>query len=129
MPEAPIATHQEITKGDSYKAAESRALKWWASWYPNLAGSTLTMTVGYDDSNIYGSSPVVWTQVVPSTPSPVSTASIELSSVETEQLNEGDYDYTVTAKLADGDVFTLAADKISVLSAPGEAPLAPIETL
>lgn len=117
----PIEAHQEIVRGDTYKAAEGRALTWASSDWPNIAGSSLTMTVGHLDPNIpaIAASPSIkWTGSVPAGPA-IWVATIELTATQTAEPPEGCLDYTLAATLPDGDVVTLAIGQLTVLTQPG----------
>lgn len=119
---APLIVHQEIVKGDDFKAAEGRSLVWESPQWPSLAGAALSMVVGSHLPNIYGGLPVTWTGSVP-VGAATWTATIELTHVQTALLTEGCWDYTLTATLLDGDVQTLATGQLTVLANPAQAPL------
>lgn len=121
---APIVSHQEITKGDDFKAAEGRALTWTSPQWPNLNGATLKMVVGFNAPNLYSFLPQTWTGSIPAG-TPTYTATLELSHTQTGTLSEGCYDYTLSATLLNGDVITLATGPLTVLAEPGQAPLLP----
>lgn len=116
---APQIVHQEIVKGDDYKAAEGRALVWASPQWPNLAGASLAMVVGPGEPNIFsGLWPITFTGAVPAGV-PIWTATIEMSHIQTGAITlPGCYDYALTATLPDGDVETLATGQLSVLAAP-----------
>lgn len=116
---APVIVHQEIVKGDDYKAAEGRALVWASPQWPNLAGASLAMVVGSSQPSVFaGFWPITFTGAVPAGV-PIWTATIEMSHIQTGAIAlPGCYDYTLTATLPDGDVETLATGQLSVLAAP-----------
>lgn len=118
---APIIVHQEIVRGDDFKAAEGRALVWESPQWPNLAGAILSLVVGSHLPNIYGGLPVTWLGLVPAGV-PTWTATIELTHVQTALVNEGCWDYTLTATLLNGDVVTLATGQLTVLANPALGP-------
>lgn len=120
---APIISHQEIVRGDDFKAAEGRALVWTSSQWPNLAGATLTMKVGADRPRALETA--TWAGSVPAG-TPIFIATMELSHTQTGAITAGCYDYVLVATLPNGDVVTLATGPLTVLSAPGQAPLLPI---
>lgn len=126
MPSAPIDKHIQFTAGDDCKAADGRALAWTSATWPDLTGSTLTLVIGHDQYNLFGNSPVTFTApaaVVAA--SGAQTVSMDLTSAQTDQLSAGEFDYTLTAKLADGDTVTLAAGWVSVFAPPTALPMYP----
>jgi hypothetical protein len=125
MPSAPIDTHQQIVAGDDFKAADGRALTWTSTHWPNLAGATLSMVVGHNQYNLYGNLPVTWTGTVPASPASPTTVSLDVANAQTIVLPQGEYDYALTATLADTDIVTIAAGKLTVIAQPGTVPLYP----
>lgn len=113
-----------IVQGDDYRAAESRALTWASPSWPNLAGATLEMTVGHDNSNIYGNLPVVWKQTLPGSPE-TRIATLELNHTQTGELAEGVFDYTLRATLLNEDRLTLSRGRLTVIAKPAEEVLMP----
>lgn len=118
---APIIVHQEIVKGDDFKAAEGRALIWESPQWPNLAGASLAMVVGSKLPSVISVSPITWAGSV-AAGVPIWTATIELTHVQTALTTEGCWDYTLTATLPNGDVVTLATGQLTVLANPAQAP-------
>ncbi len=125
MPPAPITTWQQIVAGDDAKAADGRALTWTSALWPNLASATLTLTIGHANLNMYGNLPLTVAGSVPNTPANPTTVSLDMTAAQTSQLAAGTYDYTLSAKLADSDVVTIALGKLTVQAAPGQIALAP----
>lgn len=119
---APIISHQEIVRGDDFKAAEGRALAWTSPQWPNLAGATLAMIVGSALPNTLGGLPVTWPGSV-AAGAPIWVATIELTHVQTAAVGEGCWNYTLVATLPDGDVQTIATGQLTVLANPAQAPL------
>lgn len=125
MPPTPIDTHQQLVAGDDCKAADGRALTWTSSHFPNLAGATLTFIVGHTQYNLYGNLPITVTGTVPATPASPTTVSLDVLGSATTNLPAGEYDYQLTATLADADVVTIAIGHLTVWAAPGTVPLYP----
>jgi hypothetical protein len=123
--DSPIIIHQEIVAGDDFKAVDGRALTWTSGLWPNLAGATLTMTVGHEQYNLYGNLPLIWTGTVPASPAAPTTVSLDVTSLETSPLPQDEYDYQLTATLTDGDKVTIAVGKLTVRATPGTVPLFP----
>jgi hypothetical protein len=127
MPSAPLEVHQQIVAGDDCKAADGRALTWTSGpvqpW-PDLAGATLTMLVGQSRPNL-GIVPVAWTGTVPGSPAAPTTVSLDVTAAQTILLPEGEFDYQLSAVLADSDTVTIAQGKLTVWAAPGTPPLFP----
>lgn len=121
----PLSTHQQVVAGDDYKAADGRALSWASGSFPNLAGATLTMVVGHEQWNLYGNLPVTWTGTVPSSPANPTLVTLSVTSAQTLALPQDEYDYVLTATLADGDQWTIAIGKLTVQASPGTLPLYP----
>lgn len=121
----PLHIHQEIVAGDDYKAADGRALSWSSTSWPDLAGATLTMVTGHTQQNLYGNLPVTWTGSVPASPASPTEISLDVTSAETSNFAADEYDYQLTATLADGDKVTIALGKLTVQAAPGAFPLYP----
>lgn len=121
-----VNTHLEFVQGDDRKARDGRALTWSSPTWPNVAGATLTMIVGHDSQDIYGNVPQTWTGTVPSSPPSPSTVSLDVTSAQTLGLPGGQYDYTLTATLTNGDKVTLAAGQLSVIPTPN-SPVPPLQ--
>lgn len=119
-----VNTHLEFVQGDDRKARDGRALTWSSPTWPNVASATLTMIVGHDSQDIYGNVPQTWTGAVPSSPPSPSTVSLDVTSAQTVALPGGQYDYTLTATLTNGDKVTLAAGQLSVIPTPN-SPIPP----
>lgn len=121
----PLDTHQQVVAGDDYKSADGRALTWSSDTWPDLAGATLTMTVGHEQYNLYGNLPLTWEGTVPASPDHPGTISLDVTSAQTASLAPDEYDYQLTATLADGDKVTLAIGKLTAWASPGTTPLYP----
>jgi hypothetical protein len=121
----PLKIHQVVVSGDDYKAADGRALTWSSAGWPNLAGATLKMIVGHEQYNLYGNLPLTWKGTVPASPASPTTISLDVTALETSNIPQDEYDYQLTATLADADEVTLAIGKLTVLAAPGTVPLYP----
>lgn len=119
----PLDTHQEVVAGDDYKSADGRALTWSSDVWPDLTGAALTMTVGHEQYNLYGNLPVTWTATLPTPLVQPGVASLDVTSAQTSVLTPDEYDYQLTATLADGDKVTLAIGKLTVWASPGTTPL------
>lgn len=123
-PVQPIDTHLEIVAGDDCKAADGRALSWSSTHWPNLAGATLTLTIGHTSYNLY-ELPVTITGTVPATPALPTTVTFDVPGSATANLPADQYQYQLIATLTDGDKVTIAAGNLTVSAAPGFIPLAP----
>jgi hypothetical protein len=121
----PLVIHQNVIAGDDYRAEDGRPLSWPSGVFPDLAGATLSMVVGHNQYNLYGNLPVTWTGTVPSSPDAPPTVSLDVTAAETIVLVQGEYDYTLTATLADGDKVTIALGKLTVQATPGTVSLFP----
>jgi hypothetical protein len=122
----PLTKHQQVVSGDDYKAADGRALTWSSSGaWPDLAGASLLMLVGHEQYNLYGNLPLSWKGTVPASPAQPTEISLDVTSLETSNIPQDEYDYQLTATLADGDKVTLAIGKLTVWAAPGTVPLYP----
>lgn len=125
MTPAPIISHQQIVRGDDFKAAEDRALVWTSPQWPNLAGATLKMVVGLSPPSAFTFTPATWTGSVPAG-TPIFIATMELSHTQTSALAAGCYDYTLSATLPNADVVTIATGQLTVLAQPGSPQLLPL---
>lgn len=119
---SPLTTHQQVVAGDDYKAEDGRALSWTSAVFPDLAGSTLTMTVGHVTQNIYGNMPAFWTGTVPASPDAPQTITLDVTALQTSALPADEYDYTLTATLLDGDKWTVAIGALTVQASPTAVP-------
>ena len=109
---SPVGVGGDVTivQGDSYKAADARALSWTSTAWPSLAGATVTLNVvSYSD----GSNPLsnVACTVIQGTGT--ATVSCDLTSTQTSML-AGRYRVTIKATLADGDIVTLVSADMTV---------------
>ena len=114
----PLTTHQEVTAGADSVAANGNALTWASEHWPDLAGATLTLTVGRSDYNFHGNLPVTWTGQVPASPDNPASVSLDVSAAQTAVLNADEYDYALSAKLTNGTVYSVALGKLTVFAAP-----------
>lgn len=123
---APLNPHLEIVAGDDYKAADNTALSWTSQLFPtNLAGATLTLTIGHTEYNLYGNLPISVTGTVPASPANPTTITLDLAGTATANLPAGQYDYQLDAVLPDGDKQTLAIGHMTVWATPSTVPLYP----
>jgi hypothetical protein len=76
------------------------------------------MVVGHDHS-AFGDLPQTWTGTVPASPDSPQTVTLDVAAAQTATLARDEYDYILTATLADGDVVTIALGKLTVQAAPG----------
>lgn len=121
----PLTTHLEIVAGDDCKVADGRGLIWSSPSWPNLAGASLTMTVGHSTLTLSGLLPVTWTGTVGSAPSP-SSISLDVTSVQTGVLPPTMYDYTLLATLPSGDRITVAVGQLTVQASPSQPAIFPV---
>jgi hypothetical protein len=122
----PLDTHLQIVAGDDYKAADNLAPSWTSQMFPtNLAGATLTLTIGHTQYNLYGNLPIVVTGTVPASPASPKTITLDVAGTVTANLPAGEYDYQLDATLADGDKIAVAIGHLTIYAAPGTVPLYP----
>lgn len=123
---APLDQHIELVAGDDYKAADNRALSWTSQEYPSdLSSAVLTLTIGHEQYNLYGNMPITVTGTVPASPASPTTVSLDVPGSATANLPQGEYQYMLTAKLADGDEETIARGNLTMFAAPNTEPLYP----
>jgi hypothetical protein len=111
----PVAPSGDVTivRGDSYLAADGRALEWATAQegtWPDLTGASIKVTFG---ATTFTGSVVVGTGAT-------KRVRLELTAVQTSSLVRGRYDYDVEATLSGGNVVTLTQGEAVVL--PGVTP-------
>lgn len=95
----------EVFIGDSYQAADGRALQWAATGWPDLTGASITFEVHRTVSPYRA---VLQTAgVVTVAGAATQEVRVELTGTLTAGLVRGNYDYEVVATLASGGVLTL----------------------
>lgn len=100
-----------ITQGDSYLAADGRALSWRSAAWPSLGGAsvTLTATSKYDGH----------THLNVRCTASVGSVTCELSSMQTAAIPVGSYRLSIVASYPDGHSVTLVQAEMTVTSRSG----------
>ncbi|HEX4521659.1 MAG TPA: hypothetical protein VH063_18940 [Gaiellaceae bacterium] len=99
----------EVVSGDDYLAADSRALDWAGTAWPDItAGAILLRLLNPTGTTFEKAGTVV----------SATEAQVELTADDTAALIEPNWLYALTATLADGHVVTLATGALTVLQEP-----------
>lgn len=120
-----LDTHVELAAGLDAKQADGTGLSWYSAKWPDLAGATLTLTVGHKQYNLYGDLPIHVTSSVPTTTPSPSVVHVDVPGALTATLPGGQYDYQLDAQLVNGDSILLASGHLSITAEPNSLPTWP----
>jgi len=103
----------ELVRGDDYDHADSRAIDWTSSGWPDLTGGTVEFTARHRTTGANDIEDEALTIVAATAPA---TVRMELTAAQTAALELGQvYQFDVQATLASGNIVTLARGDLNVL--------------